>query len=246
MTVPPWVVDTLARYRPYMERFVEQLDHRGLGAFESRWHTFWAALAPLAAKPQNHNVIVVELGTSRSFVDGAFPGCNSDDTKYWDPTDIARWDHGAGLFTYMAAEFLTRNHPKFELYTVDLCASHIARARYMTRPFAYNITYVVSDSVSFLQTFRTKCDLVYLDTGDMTPIEPTAQLQLREAQMLLRENLLAPGAFVLIDDVKNPGAYAQVPGNVLGKAMYSVPYLTKEGRCRIVLSEYQMLLQAPG
>jgi len=238
------LVDTLARYEPYMQAFVDSLDHTGLGKFEGRMKTFRAALEPLARLPPQHNVIVVELGTSRSFVDGAFPGCNSDDRQYWNPDDISRWDYGAGLFTVMAAEFLTRNHPKFELYTVDLCPQHIERARHMTRPFASHITYVVNDSVSFLAHFKTKCDLIYLDTGDMTPIEPTAQLQLKEAQTVVNERLLNPQGYLLIDDVKNPTALRQVSGNVWGKAMYSIPFLKSKG-FRVIADEYQMLLQGP-
>ena len=34
---------------------------------------------------------IVELGTSRSFVDGKFPGCNEDDRKYWEPNNPDKW-----------------------------------------------------------------------------------------------------------------------------------------------------------
>lgn len=230
-----------------MDHFVESLDKTEFGdEFKSRYHTFLAALKPLAKLPQDQNVILVELGTSRSFVDGAYPGCNSDDTSFWNPHDFSRWDFGAGLFTYMAAEFMSHNHPKFELHTVDLCSSHIERVKHMTRPFKDNIRYYVSDSVQFLKNFKTKCDLIYLDTGDMTPIEPTAKLQLLEAETIVQESLLNHGAYVLIDDVKHPTALRQIPGrtNLLGKAMYSIPYLICNG-FRVILDEYQILLQFP-
>ena len=34
---------------------------------------------------------IVELGTSRSFVDGSQPGCNLDDPSYWKPDDCSVW-----------------------------------------------------------------------------------------------------------------------------------------------------------
>ena len=37
---------------------------------------------------------IVELGTTRSYVDGKFPGCNEDDTKYWQPETLS---FGIGL-----------------------------------------------------------------------------------------------------------------------------------------------------
>ena len=47
----------------------------------------------------NVNPVIVELGTSRSFVDGRFEGCNSDDSKYWEPNNPKKWDWSAGIFT---------------------------------------------------------------------------------------------------------------------------------------------------
>jgi len=211
-------------------------------AYKGRLHTFRYVFHQLAQKPKR--LIVVELGTSRSFVDGAYPGCNSDDVKYWNADDPTRWDFGAGLFTYMCGEFLSTNHLNYEQYTVDLSPEHIQRCQVMTRPFASRLAYRVSDSVNFLNTFGTKCDLIYLDTGDMTPIEPTARLQLAEAQAIVRHRLLEPGGFILIDDVRNPTALNQGDGNPLGKAKYSVPYLLSQG-FRIVKDEYQMVLTRP-
>lgn len=239
------IKNTLERYESLMQKFVDSLDHSQFRKkYQGRYETFSNALLSLAQLPQDRNLIVVELGTSRSFVDGAFPGCNSDDKSFWDPSDISKWDFGAGLFTYLASEFLMKNHPKFELYTVDLCEDHIERVKHMTRPFSSRITYVISDSVSFLKNFKTKCDLIYLDTGDMTPIEPTARLQLKEAETICQERLVNKSMFVLIDDVRHPTALEQVPGNLLGKAMYSVPYFLSQGY-HIVQDEYQILLRAP-
>ena len=50
--------------------------------------------------------------------------------------------------------------------------SHIARCKIMNQD-RDNITYHVSSSEDFLKNLDKKVDLLYLDTGDMTPIEDT-------------------------------------------------------------------------
>ena len=232
--------DTLTRYEPYLDRWMSNVP---MNKYEKNYHgrlaTFRYIFHELAKR--NGRVIVLELGTSRSFVDGSFPGCNSDDVKYWDPVDFSKWDFGAGMFTYLCAEFFSQYHPNIEQHTVDLQKSHIRRCKIMTRKFFHNIKYHVSDSVKFLEKFNTKCDLIYIDTGDMTPIEPTAKLQLEEVKKIVELNMLSSGGFLLIDDVRNPTALTQGEGNPLGKAKYSVPYLQSQG-FRIVMDEYQMVL----
>lgn len=234
------VKDTLSRYEPYADQWMKHVSmHRYPKVPLGRMHSFRYVFNEMAKLKKR--VIIVELGTSRSFVDGAFPGCNSDDEKYWDPNDISKWDYGAGAFTYMCAEFMTKNHTNFKQFTVDIASSHIERCKVMTRPFARNISYVVKNSLDFLKTFGTKCDLIYLDTGDMTPIEPTAQLQMMEAKLIVAHKLLAPGGFILIDDVRNPCALDQDGGDVLGKAKYSIPFFKKHG-FEVVFDEYQVIL----
>ena len=68
--------------------------------------------------------------------------------------------------------------------------SHIARCKIMNQD-RDNITYHVSSSEDFLKNLDKKVDLLYLDTGDMTPIEDTAQLHLREAKIIVERDLLA-------------------------------------------------------
>jgi len=249
--------NTLLRYKPYMEKCMQSLDFSKFPRqdYASRYETFYHALKALCQKPQNETIRIVELGTSRSYVSGEFEGCNSDDKKYW-TQDISKWDHGAGAFTYLIAEFMIANHPKFELHTVDLCEAHIARCKHMTQKFAQSIRYYVSDSLQFLRNFKTKCDLIYVDTGDMTPIEPTANLQLQECQIIEREKLCNPDCFILIDDVRNPTpitlafektkkiAPKELADLQLGKSKYSLAFLQKQNY-RVVRDEYQILLLPP-
>lgn len=189
-----------------------------------------------------HGKTVVELGTSRSFTHGGLQGCNLDDPAFWTPHQPENWDWGAGFFTRMAAICLSELSP--QIATVDLAPSHIERCKLMTNDFAEIISYHVSSSVDFLSNcdYPEGIDLLYLDTGDMTPIEPTAQLQLKEAKIIVERNLIHPGGLILIDDVKNqtPKKYGDDSG--LGKSKYALPYLLENG-FEIILNEYQVLLR---
>jgi hypothetical protein len=66
-----------------------------------------------------------------------------------------------------------------------------------------NIDYYVMPSEEFLSTTTNKIDLLYLDTGDMTPILPTAQLHLREAQIIVERDLVNENGIILIDDIRS-------------------------------------------
>ena len=168
---------------------------------KTRYYTFLKAFKHFQ-KYQGRTVL--ELGTSRSYVHGGLPGCNSNDIKYWNPDRPEGWDWGAGFFTRMAAECLIPLGAT--IYTVDLASDHIARCKVMTSEFKANIRYIKGSSIDILKSWDVnhKIDLIYLDTGDMTPIEPTAELQLEEAKIIVVRNLLAKNGILLIDDVKNP------------------------------------------
>jgi hypothetical protein len=186
--------------------------------------------------------VVVELGTSRSFNHGGLPGCNSDLVSYWKPDQPETWDWGAGFFTRMAAISLSHLSP--QIHTVDLSAAHIKRCRLMTKDYSRFISYHVKDSVSFLKkcNFPQGIDLLYLDTGDMTPIEPTALLQLEEAKVIVERNLIAKDGLILIDDVKNRVPLEFGEQSDLGKSKYALPFLLENG-FEIVMDEYQVVLR---
>ena len=132
-----------------------------------------------------NNPSVLELGTCRSFVDGKFIGCNEDDTKYWEPADISKWDWGGGCFSLLFGQL-----PNCKLTTIDLMASHINRCKIMTGSLGIKCSHIVSSSATFLSKTKETYDLIYLDTGDMWPIEPTENLQLEEAKMIVDRKLL--------------------------------------------------------
>ena len=93
---------------------------------KSRYVSFKHCLEFLSKRD---NADVLELGTSRSFVDGKFEGCNMDDHKYWDPNDFSKWDWGAGCFTLIFGTI--GNYNSFT--TVDLIDSHLRRCKIFTR-----------------------------------------------------------------------------------------------------------------
>ena len=183
--------------------------------------------------------LIVELGTIRSYTHGGLPGCNSDDLTAWTPTVPKNWDWGAGCFSRMAAECLGDLNPI--IHTVDVAASHVQRCKRITQEFAHLFRYNVADSTQFLRSVRGPIDLLYLDTGDMTPIEPTARHQLHEARAVVSRDLMAHGGVVLLDDVRNQTPRTFGDGSGLGKSKYALPYLLRHG-FQLDMDEYQVLL----
>ena len=184
---------------------------------------------------------IVELGTSRSFVDGKYPGCNSDDVKFWEPDNPEIWDWSAGCFTRVFGELIQGTD--IDLITVDLMSTHIARSRAMTQDLE-NIEYFSMSSEDFLLSGDGQIDFLYMDTGDVTPIEPTAKLHLRESEILVENDLISDNGLILIDDVRNIQSKSQDPSDY-GKAKYSIPYLQENG-FEVIMDEYQVLLQRRG
>ena len=185
-----------------------------------------------------HNLkTIVELGTSRSFVDGRFEGCNSSDTRYWDPDNPEIWDWSAGCFTKVFGDLI--QDTDIELVTVDLEPEHINRCKKMTENLK-NIEYYVSHSESFLNSIEGKIDFLYMDTGDVNPVEPTAILRLQESKILVEKNLISDNGIILIDDVRNPSSKISCDADY-GKAKYSIPYLQENG-FKVVLDEYQVVM----
>jgi hypothetical protein len=208
----------------------------------SRYHTFKYCLEHIHSL--NEKVNIVELGTSRSFVDGRFPGCNSSDINYWQPNNSSIWDWSAGCFTRVFSECTKEN---IMLNTVDLESEHIKRSKIMTFDYSYKINYHVMSSEDYLKSCDKKSiHLLYLDTGDVNPVEPTAQLHLREAKLIIENNLLDDNGIILIDDVKNIASKkAAKEESNYGKAKYSIPYFIENGY-KIVLDEYQVILKKSG
>ena len=207
------------------------------GDWSDRSETFSKALTMFSETSSNSTI--VELGTTRSYVGGGFEGCLSPNDKYWKPDNPETWDWQAGCFTIIAAEFCQKLKDRnIEFHTVDLSAEHIRRAKLMTEHIYEKIQYHVTSSLDFLQNFKNKIDLLYIDTGDCEP--RTMELQFLEAQIVVNKSLVADGGLILIDDVFRPNKYrAQFYRN---KSELSLPFYLQNG-FELVYSNYQTLLR---
>jgi len=203
---------------------------------KSRYYTFNKCMDLI--QENNYNTIV-ELGTSRSFVDGAFEGCNCDDIKYWEPYNQSKWDWSAGFFTYVFGEFI--NGTKKILHTVDIISSHIERCKIITNQFKKNINYHVSSSNEFLKNFDKQIDFLYIDTGEFYPLESFAQYRLEEVKIIVERDLIRKGGIILIDDVRNLASKEQGEKSDLGKSKYAISYLIING-FEVIMDEYQVIL----
>ncbi|MFC1842086.1 class I SAM-dependent methyltransferase [Candidatus Dependentiae bacterium] len=232
-------VEKLERYKVFLQKGTYQ--SQDFSHFEvkpkSRYETFKQAFENFE---NNDGKIVVELGTTRSFLDGCYKGCLSPNPKYWEPDKPNMWDWGAGSFTIVSADCLAHLNPEF--HSVDISRAAIGIAKAMTKKYADFMHFHTCSSVDFLRRWDTqkKIDLLYLDTGGMD--RSTCRLQLQEAKVIVERDLLAPGGMILIDDVKN-----QTPRKLygetsnLGKSKYAIPYLLEHG-FKIVADEYQVIL----
>jgi hypothetical protein len=221
------------------KKFLDEGTYEGLAFVDeskSRYHSFLHC-AEYLSKIQDKTVL--ELGTARSYVDGKFPGCNLSDIKYWQPDKPFVWDWGAGLFGLMM-KFCV---PDINHTTLDIIQAHLYRCKDMMDSFSFECNYVCSDSVTFLNTTKNKYSLIYIDTGDMWPIEPTIELQLKEAEAIINNDMLLPGGLLLIDDVLNstPRRLGR-PDIILGKSQKSLPYLLSNG-FETVFEGYQYILK---
>lgn len=204
---------------------------------KSRYDTFAQAFSIFE---KNKGKIIVELGTTRSFLDGKYAGCMSTDIRYWQPNNPETWDWGAGSFTRVTAECLSFLNPEF--HSIDISPEAIYIAKVMTLPFESFMNFHKCSSLDFLRNWDSnkKIDLLYLDTGNMDDF--TCKLQLEEAKILVERDLISNNGIILIDDVKN-----QTPRKLygetsdLGKSKYSIPYLISKG-FTIISDEYQVIL----
>ena len=233
------IEDILNQYKSFLDAGTLNQDWSYFSTIpKSRHYTFKMAFEYFV---NNKGKVVVELGTTRSFVHGGHPGCNLSNAEYWTPNNPANWDWGAGFFTRMACECLIPFNA--QIHTIDICTEHIERCKVITSEFK-NIIYHVCSSEDFLLhcNFPEGIDLLYLDTGDMTPIEPTALLQLKEVQIIVERNLISPNGIILIDDVMNATPKKFGEKSNLGKSKYALPYLLEHG-FEIIAHEYQVILK---
>ncbi|MFM9826078.1 class I SAM-dependent methyltransferase [Flavobacterium sp.] len=163
----------------------------------SRTKSMLLAVDIIEKRFSGQSINIVETGTQRTDSHGG-DGCS---TSVW-----AR---------------IVKLLPGSHLWTVDLNAENIENCKVFTKDFSENITYVVGDSVEFLQRFDKPIHFLYLDsydTGYDAEMRLACQHQLKEAESSIDK--LLENSIILSDDA---------PDLVSGKVAYSVPFLLEKG-----------------
>jgi len=199
--------------------------------FDRRTNTFLKSYEMIKEKMGNVNKIynIVELGTSRSFVNGDVDGCMNTDKKYWDPNNPTNWDWGAGIFTKVFAENL--KDEKCNIYTIDPDDKAILIVTTMCNQYD-KVKIFKTDSTNFLSNFNEKIDFLYMD--HMETSEEAAIQHLNDIKLIIDKDLMSENGIILVDDVGH--------SIIDGKGKYSIPFL-QNNNYKIVIHEYQVLME---
>jgi len=136
---------------------------------------------------------------------------------------------GGGNSTYLFGDYAQKYNKKF--WTVDILPEAIALSKKITEGVNGNTTFVLSDSIAFLQTFPEKIDLLYLDSMDC-PIEDeagspalVASQKHQRMELEVAWNKLHDKSVVLLDDndFKNGG-----------KCIRTISYLQEKGWINLI------------
>ena len=201
--------------------------------FQKRKNTFiksYELMCNFINKNKIYNI--VELGSSRSYVNNNYKGCMSSNIQYWKPNDPHIWDWGAGIFTKVFSDNLLDKN--YMLYTIDPDIN----ANIITKNMCKNnnkVLVIQNTSTDFLKNFDKKIDFLYMDHLESDPnnVENTALTHLHDIKIILDRNLKSDNGIILIDDVGEH--YFN------GKGKYSIPFLLQNGY-QILIQEYQALL----
>lgn len=131
---------------------------------------------------------------------------------------------------------LWADHTNSRVWTCDLDPHAIETCRRVTGD-SDRITYVVGDSVGFLENFPEPINLLYLDSFDTGPpgspqVALACKHQLRE--IMAAHDKLTDDALVLLDDI--PEDFMN------GKGELTLPYLLRRGWKFINVQDTQVLL----
>lgn len=167
-----------------------------------RNNSFKVALTALYNNYGFHPVNIVETGTIRNLAESA---------RMSDGWGTVNWQYWAG-------------ETGSKVWTCDIDPEAIENCKTITKNDKH-ITYVVDDSVNFLQNFKEQIHLLYLDsfdTGTPEQIIGACNHQLKEVQAAMDK--LGPSALILLDDIH--GNFPDFRG---GKGELSIKYLTNNG-----------------
>jgi hypothetical protein len=200
--------------------------------FDKRTSTFIKTYEIILKNINTDNIYnIVELGTSRSYVNGYIVGCGSTDIKYWNPLNPNIWDWGAGIFTKVFNENL--HNMNYKLWSIDpSIEANIISSNINDILKNKNVILVNDYSTNFLNKINFKIDLLYMDHMDSG--EEACLQHLIDAKLVIEKDLINKNGIILIDDVdKNLHET---------KGKYSIPYLLNNG-FELILHNYQALLR---
>jgi hypothetical protein len=200
--------------------------------FDKRTSTFIKTYEIILKNINIDNIYnIVELGTSRSYVNGYIAGCGSTDIKYWNPLNPNIWDWGAGIFTKVFDENL--HNMNYKLWSIDpSIEANIISSNINNILKNKNVILVNDYSTNFLNKINFKIDLLYMDHMDSG--EEACLQHLKDVKLIIKKDLINKNGIILIDDVdKNLHET---------KGKYSIPYLLDNG-FELILHNYQALLR---
>ena len=179
-------------------KFLEKYNNPKNIRFKSFEKTFKICLE------RNHKTIV-ETGTARG------------KTKFF---FIKRFNWKDGMSTPMFGEYA-----KFvngTLHTCDISEENIHNAKIFTKKYSNFIKFYVKDSLVFLDEFKEKIDLLYLDSLDGHDPIAASEHQLKEVKISL--NKLYDDSLILLDD---KGSKTNLSINFLLENHYKILFETE-------------------
>lgn len=209
-------------------KYSEYFDRR-TNTFEKSYELILDHMKSLDNEIEKRPYNIVELGTSRSFVSGHYPGCMNPDIQYWRPDEPSCWDWGAGIFTKVFSDNLDGQN--YKLYTIDPNHDAIQIATTMCGSNKH-VEIVQGYSTDFLKNINFTIDFLYMD--HMESGEDACIQHMKDSEYIIKNGLMSENGVILIDDIGD---------NITNtKGKYSLPYLLENGY-RQVLAEYQVLLE---
>lgn len=188
--------------------FLETFDAEWLPRLKHRGQTFRKALELLEQRSAPYTIC--ETGCMRC-----------------EPTEEAARNDGSSTLLWDA--FIRCHSGKVYSCEIDqdaceMAASHVSDA----------CTFLIGDSVRRLRNIEDKLDLLYLDSFDLSWMNPHPSALHHIQEMTSASALLRPGSLVLIDDCGPDG----------GKGLYVANWLHRIGATPI-MRQYQYLWQMP-
>ena len=122
-----------------------------------------------------------------------------------------------GGSTLIFADYASRFNG--HVWTCDINELNIENCKIATEEYKENITYIVDDSLNFLQNFQNRIDFLYLDSVD-SHVPGANEHQLKEIELAYKN--LHKDSIIVLDDLGS-------------KTNLSIPFLKEKNWCQILI-----------